>query len=75
MNKNSLRLFYGNYFAIFIYDSDFTEAYGMAEAMRDKYDVSLFRRPKKMKVFLDKLAASGFSGFVSEDNMSVKSFE
>lgn len=59
----------------FIYDNNFTEAYSKAEAMRDKFDVSLFRRPKKMKAFLDKLAVSGFSGFISEDNMSVKSFE
>ncbi|MBP1549914.1 MAG: hypothetical protein J6A05_07915 [Oscillospiraceae bacterium] len=47
----------------------------MAEAMRDKYDVSLFRRPKKMTAFLDRLAASDYYGFVTEDNMSVKPFE
>ncbi len=58
----------------FIYDNDFTAAYSKAEAMRTEYDVSLFRRPKKMKAFLDKLADSGFSGFVTEDNLSVKVF-
>lgn len=59
----------------FIYDNDFTEAYDKAETMRDKYDVSLFRRPKKMKTFLDRLSASGFFGFVTDDNLSVKLFE
>lgn len=58
----------------FIYDSDFAEAYSKAEAIRDEYNVSLFRRPKKMKVFLDRISASGFDGFVTEDNLSVKLF-
>lgn len=58
----------------FIYDNDFAAAYSKAEDMRNEYNVSLFRRPKKMKAFLDKLAASGFSGFVTEDNLSVKVF-
>ena len=56
----------------FIYDSDFAEAYSKAEALRNKYDVSLFRRPKKTKVFLEKITASGFYGFVMEDSLSVK---
>ena len=58
----------------FIYDNDFTDAYCKAETLRIEYDVSLFRRPKKMKAFLDKLATSGFSGFVTEDNLSLKKF-
>ena len=58
----------------FIYDSDFAEAYSKAEAIRNEYDVSLFRRPKKMKAFLDKISASGFDGFVTEDNPDVKLF-
>ena len=58
----------------FIYDSDFAEAYGKAEAIRGEYNVSLFRRPKKMKAFLDRISASGFDGFITEDTLSVKLF-
>lgn len=58
----------------FIYDRNFAEAYVKAEAIRGEYNVSLFRRPKKMKAFLDKISASGFDGFVTEDNLSVKLF-
>lgn len=48
-----------------LYENDFVDAYREAEAMRDKYDVSLFARPKNQRVFLDKLQSCGFSGFVS----------
>lgn len=58
-----------------IYDNSFSEAYAKAEELRSEYNVSLFRRPKKMKAFLDRLAASGFDGFAAEDNMSVKFFD
>lgn len=59
----------------FLYDSNFAEAYGKAGAIRNEYDVSIFRKPKKMKAFIDKISASGFDGFVTEDNPSVKWFE
>ena len=58
----------------FIYDDNFAEAYSRAEAIRNEYDVSIFRRPKKMKAFLDRISASGFDGFITEDNLSVKLF-
>lgn len=56
----------------FIYDEDYLTAYQKAELLREKYDVSLFERPKKMKIFLDKLQNSGFSGFTSD--MDIKMF-
>ena len=44
---------------------EFAEAYKAAEVLRSEYDVSLFRRPKKMKGFLDRLEAGGFAGFTT----------
>lgn len=49
----------------YVYECEFAEAYKAAEALRGEYDVSLFRRPKKMKGFLDRLEASGFAGFTT----------
>ncbi len=49
----------------YVYDCEFAEAYKAAEALRSEFDVSLFRRPKKMKGFLDRLEASGFAGFTT----------
>lgn len=49
----------------YVYDCEFAEAYKAAEALRSEYDVSLFRRPKKMKGFLDRLEAGGFAGFTT----------
>lgn len=51
----------------YVYDSDYAAAYGKAETLRSEFDVSLFRRPKKMKGFLDRLEASGFAGFMTEN--------
>ncbi len=51
----------------YVYESDYAVVYPKAEALRGEFDVSLFRRPKKMKGFLDRLQASGFAGFVVED--------
>ncbi len=51
----------------YVYDSDYASVYPKAEALRGEFDVSLFRRPKKMKGFLDRLEASGFAGFLVED--------
>lgn len=58
----------------FLYEGSFTEAYGKAEKLRSQYDVSLFKRPKKMKSFLDRLAASGFCGFLSENDEDIRRF-
>ncbi|MBQ3566757.1 MAG: histidine--tRNA ligase [Oscillospiraceae bacterium] len=55
----------------FIYGENWVDAYNQAEQLREKYDVSLFARPKKMRVFLDKLKNSGFSGFVSDGEMKM----
>lgn len=49
----------------FLYEGDFMDAYKEAENMRDRYDISLFSRPKNQKNFLDKLQSCGFSGFIS----------
>lgn len=51
----------------YVYESDYATVYPKAEALRGEFDVSLFRRPKKMKGFLDRLEASGFAGFMVED--------
>lgn len=51
----------------YVYESDYASVYPKAEALRGEFDVSLFRRPKKMKGFLDRLEASGFAGFLVED--------
>ena len=59
-----------------VYECDFAEAYGIAENMRkDGMKVSLFRRPKKMKQFLDRLALSGFAGWCTDRNIDIKYFE
>lgn len=52
----------------YVYDDDFASAYRKAESMRSEYNISLFRRPKKMKVFLDRLMLSGFAGFTVNGN-------
>ncbi|MBR5444613.1 MAG: ATP phosphoribosyltransferase regulatory subunit [Clostridia bacterium] len=58
----------------YIYESDYADVYPKAEAMRGEYDVSLFRRPKKMKGFLDRLEASGFAGFITENGEGIEFF-
>lgn len=39
-----------------------------AEEMRDKYDISVVERPKKLSKFLDKLLEDGYYGFCYLDN-------
>ncbi len=51
----------------YVYDSAYAVVYPKAEALRGEFDVSLFRRPKKMKGFLDRLQNAGFAGFAVED--------
>lgn len=58
--------------AIFCED-DFTEVYAKAEELRSEYDVSIFRKPKKLGAFLNRLQASGFSGFAYADG-NIKMF-
>lgn len=50
-----------------LYENSFTEAYKKAEELRGEYDTALFRKPKKMKAFLDRLQNSGYAGFAYED--------
>lgn len=57
-----------------IYDGTYTDAYRRAEQLRSEYEVSLFRRPKKMKNFLDKLESSGFAGFLHADSETIEFF-
>ncbi|MCI7767948.1 MAG: histidine--tRNA ligase [Oscillospiraceae bacterium] len=58
----------------YIYSGDFPAAFAAAEKLRAEYDVSMFLRPKKMKSFLDRLAASGFSGFATESDEDIRLF-
>lgn len=58
-----------------IYDDEYAAAYKRAEALRGEYEVSLFRRPKKMKGFLDRLEASGFAGFVNTGSEEIEFFK
>ncbi len=52
-----------------IYDAGMiTEAISGAEELRDKYEVTLFERPKKVGRLFNRLEERGFSGFVYADN-------
>lgn len=55
-------------------EDDFTTAYAKAEQLRESYDVSVFHKPKKLGAFLNRLQASGFSGFAYPDG-NVKMFD
>ncbi len=59
--------------AIF-FENDFTEIYAKAEELRADYDVSIFKKPKKLGAFLNRLQASGFAGFAYTDG-NIKMFE
>lgn len=56
------------------YDDDYMAAYERAEQLRDSYDVSVFRKPKKLGAFLNRLQNFGFSGFAYADG-DIKTFE
>lgn len=56
-----------------LYEDDFIKAYEKAEELRAEYDTALFRKPKKMKAFLDRLQNSGYVGFAYEDG-SIRNF-
>lgn len=57
-----------------LYEDNFMEVYAKAEELREKYDVSIFKKPKKLGAFLNKLQAGGFVGFAYPDG-NVKLFE
>ncbi len=56
------------------YDEDYMAAYEKAEALREAYDVSIYKKPKKLGAFLNKLQGFGFSGFAYADS-EIKMFE
>lgn len=56
------------------YEDNFSEVYSQAEKLRADYDVAVFKKPKKLGAFLNKLQASGFSGFAYSDG-NIKMFE
>lgn len=57
-SKEKLALFYNN---------GYIDVYEKAEELREKYDVSVFKTPKKLGAFLNKLQAGGFIGFAYAD--------
>lgn len=59
--------------AIF-YEDNFGEVYKKAEELRAEFDVAVFKKPKKQGAFLNRLQASGFSGFAYADG-NVKMFD
>ena len=52
--------------AIF-YEENFAEVYQKAEELREKYDVSIYKKPKKLGAFLNRLQSGGFVGFAYPD--------
>lgn len=56
------------------YDDDYMAAYEKAEELREKYDVSVYKKPKKLGAFLNRLQSFGFSGFAYADG-NIKTFE
>lgn len=59
--------------AIF-YDDNFAEVYAKAEELRADYDMAIFKKPKKLGAFLNRLQASGFAGFAYADG-NIKFFD
>ena len=60
--------------AILYDENNFMEVYTKAEELRNSYDVSIFKKPKKLKGFLDRLQNSGFIGFAYSDG-NIRTFE
>lgn len=56
------------------YEDNFMEVYAKAEELRGRYDVSIYKKPKKLGAFLNKLQAGGFAGFAYPDG-NVKMFD
>lgn len=59
--------------AIF-YDEDYMAVYAKAEELRSTYDVAIYKKPKKLGAFLNKLQNFGFAGFAYADG-NIKMFE
>ncbi|MDE7362466.1 MAG: histidine--tRNA ligase [Oscillospiraceae bacterium] len=57
-----------------LYEDNFMEVRARAEELREKYDVSIFKKPKKLGAFLNKLQAGGFVGFAYPDG-NIKMFD
>lgn len=57
-----------------LYEDNFMEVYARAEELRVEYDVSIYKKPKKLGAFLNKLQAGGFVGFAYPDG-NVKLFD
>ena len=56
------------------FDNSYADVCAKAEELRESYDVSVFRTPKKLGPFLNKLQNSGFVGFAYSDG-NVRTFE
>lgn len=56
------------------YEDNFMEVYAKAEELRGKYDVSIYKKPKKLGAFLNKLQSNGFVGFAYPDG-NIKMFD
>ncbi|MDE6635226.1 MAG: histidine--tRNA ligase [Lachnospiraceae bacterium] len=50
--------------AVFYNPDGYTDALGLAEKLREMYDVTLIERPKKLGKFLDKLEKQNYYGYV-----------
>ena len=59
--------------AIF-YEDNFGEVYAKAEELRAEYDTAIFKKPKKLGGFLNRLQTSGFAGFAYADG-NIKMFD
>ncbi len=57
-----------------LYEQSYTEVYRTAEKLREQYDVSVYRKPKKLGAFLNKLQTAGCIGFAYADG-NVRTFE
>ncbi len=57
-----------------LYEDNFMEVYAKAEELRGKYDVSIYKKPKKLGAFLNRLQAGGFVGFAYPDG-NLKMFD
>lgn len=56
------------------YEDNFGEAYAKAEQLRGEFDAAVYKKPKKLGAFLNRLQSSGFSGFAYADG-NVKMFD
>ena len=57
-----------------LYEDNFMEVYAKAEELRGEYDVSIYKKPKKLGAFLNKLQAGGYVGFAYPDG-NIKMFD